>query len=421
MTEQETKKSTYPLNKKWITIAGLVLLTIGLIFVFRQKSLHEFVDQQKENLAGFYAQNLEPIFSGNILSKEDVFNFAFYKELPVDKKNNQILALGVAPDGKDFFEFRNAGYNPSTNNLQQFVNYLKLDSGQKAGLDSILDVYKSRIQEQVLVNENNTLAINSDLWNLNKALAADLMLFASRVNKIKANELFTDMLDSSKEKSLRKIVAEVRSSENDKYIFVHSDTIFTGNFKYKTPVPGAPQKEREQKISLKFDKDLTKNYGQVKTAPNNFHVQVDTNYFRIKIPELNGIYIAHEKEINAELAKMARKLQKVSLRFKTPVIPPVPVPGHRAEHVEAPPAGDFEMNIDMDNLDSVIESALSTSLQAAAAGVDPDSIAKYLNDSTMTPEKRAEVKSELQKLKRTFEKLKSKNRQKLENAETKTK
>ncbi|MGE5498833.1 MAG: hypothetical protein ACM3Q2_12210, partial [Syntrophothermus sp.] len=360
MTEQETKKSNYPLNKKWITIAGLVLLTIGLIFVFRQKSLHEFVDQQKENLVGFYAQNLEPIFSGNILSREDVFNFAFYKELPVDKKNNQILSLGVAPDGKDFFEFRNAGYNPSTNNLQQFVKYLKLNTGQKAGLDSILDVYKSRIQDQVLVNDKNTLAINSDLWNLNKALAADLMLFASRVNKLKADELFTDMLDSSKQKSLQKIVADVRSSENNKYIFVHSDTIFTGNFNYKTPEPGTPPKERDQKISLKFDKELTKNYSQVKTTQNNFHVQVDTNYFRIKIPELNSIYIAHEMEINQELAKVAKKLQKFSIRFTTPVIPAIPVPPDgKTRHVEAPPAGDFEMNIDLDNLDSVLETAIS--------------------------------------------------------------
>ena len=48
----------------------------------------------------------------------------------------------------------------------------------------------SDMQEQVLVNENNTVAISPKLWNYNKAIFADVMAFAKDAN----NEQFTKIV-----------------------------------------------------------------------------------------------------------------------------------------------------------------------------------------------------------------------------------
>ena len=49
--------------------------------------------------------------------------------------------------------------------------------------------YASDLQAQVLVNEKNTVAINPNIWNFNKAIAMDLISFAQRVNGKESRKL----------------------------------------------------------------------------------------------------------------------------------------------------------------------------------------------------------------------------------------
>lgn len=411
---------TFFLSKKSIFISGLILLTIGLMILFRKQDLKSYVEKQKANLADFYAQNLEPLFSANKLTNEDIFNFAFYKELPIDKQNNQVLQLGSENDGKEYFEFRNTKYNPKTNNLEQFKEVLELNAKQKGQLDSILNSYQGRIQTQVLVNDRNTLAINSNLWNLNKALMADMLLFASKANNSKFKRVFPEEFYSANAPSISKMVSDVKSFNNNKYIFVHSDTIFTKEFNFdKTEpltTPAGEEKQLDSRLRIKLNRDLVKSHSQTRFGRRLFDVKIDSNSCRVQIPNIPEVPVESEiHRLNVELEKATKELKNISIKFRTP-IPPVPPVRTKAKRgttstnrtdVPIPPkdndsSEDFEINIDLPNVDSIVQAAMSFSIEAMKnVRFNMDSIQTAIDNDTMLSEKeKAKLKGEMQKLKK---------------------
>ena len=117
------------------------------------------------------------------LTNEDIFDFAFYHQLPADSHKKQYLLLGSDNNGKPYFEIKDAGVAQNGNNLERFVKNLNLTDTQHHEMDSILASYANDLQAQVLVNEKNTVAINPNIWNFNKALTMDLVSFAQKINK----------------------------------------------------------------------------------------------------------------------------------------------------------------------------------------------------------------------------------------------
>jgi anti-sigma factor RsiW len=91
-----SKSLFYERFRRWIPAISFTALAILLmVFLkFHPGALDRLVEQQKVNLAGFYQENLRPLFFASDLSNEDVFNFAFSKQLPLDKSNGQYLKLG---------------------------------------------------------------------------------------------------------------------------------------------------------------------------------------------------------------------------------------------------------------------------------------------------------------------------------------
>ncbi|MGE5680673.1 MAG: hypothetical protein ACM34K_07320 [Bacillota bacterium] len=438
MAGQKVSRSSF-FNKRWGFPLGLTLLTIGLIFVYRNQGLQSFVEQQGQNLADFYAANLEPLFSRGQLTKEDVFNFAFYKELPVDKDNSQVLQFGSDSSGKEYFEFRKAAYNPRTDNLEQFSGLLELNGKQRQKLDSVLNFYKEKIQAQILVNDKNTMAINSNLWNLNKALMADLLLFASKANSIKFKKVLPGEYYAVDEPAMQQMISEANSGNKNKYIFVHSDTIFTKEFNYdfdntsfansenkRQPAsakPSSPQASavqlqktnsddnKELKLKIKFNNDLIRAYSRnYFDDKRRFQVKVDSNSLRVKVPELSEKDIPDWEKINKEVEKAARQIREMSLKFKTPV-PPVPEHFNRKKGVIPPKPGaddgqEFELNIDLPDVDSIVHAAIEGSLDAIGK-INIDSVKNEDGSKRkLTKEEKEEIKKEMQKVKEEMKKLK---------------
>ena len=103
------------LAKKYLPVSSLILLTILLMIFFRYKKndIGRLIESGKENLISFYAQNLKPLFATTDISNEDVFNFALYQSIPIDKQNNKILTVTNQDADNQVYEIKPTVYNPN--------------------------------------------------------------------------------------------------------------------------------------------------------------------------------------------------------------------------------------------------------------------------------------------------------------------
>lgn len=290
--------------RKWVPALSFTALAVVLmVFLkFNPGVIDELVEQQKTNLAGFYQENLRPLFFASDLSNEDVFNFAFSKQLPLDRTNGQYLKLGYDSAGKEFFEIKTAGSSVPVNNLERFTSTLKLNDKQKHQVDSILESYAEDLQTQVLVNDKNTVAINPNLWNYNKAIVADIMSFARDANREQFNKIVPAGYPVYNNPDVRAVVNKVKDNKDNNYIFFTPDTIFTETYEFdkkkfieemarakedmNKSMQEADQSLRDMRINLKLDSSLMK----LKNDPSwskNFNVYIDSNICRVHISKID--------------------------------------------------------------------------------------------------------------------------------------
>ncbi len=264
--------------RKWVPAFSFTALAIALmVFLkFNPGVIDRLVEQQKTNLAGFYQENLKPLFYASDLSNEDVFNFAFTKQLPLDKSNGQYLKLGYDPAGKEFFEIKTSGAGSAGNNLDKFAAKLKLSSRQRHQVDSILESYAEDLQTQVLVNDKNTVAINPNLWNYNKAIVADIMSFARDANQEEFNKIIPAGYFTYDNPDVRTIVNKVKGTRDSKYIFFTPDTIFTEPYEF--------DEEKFKEEMAKAKEEMKKGMQEAKRSLQDMRVnfKFDTSFARLK-------------------------------------------------------------------------------------------------------------------------------------------
>ena len=136
------KNPWYYKFKKFSPVYSLIALCIVLMIVlkYNPKIIDRLVDQQKSNITAFYKENLKPLLYTANLTNEDIFDFAFYHQLPLDSQKKQYLLLGSDKNGKQYFEIKDAGYAHNGNNLARFVKNLNLNETQQHQMDSILSI-----------------------------------------------------------------------------------------------------------------------------------------------------------------------------------------------------------------------------------------------------------------------------------------
>jgi len=266
--------------KKWLPVTSIVTLTLSLMLVlkFNPEFLENIVEEQKSNLAGFYKENLKPLLFAADLNNEDIFNFAFYNKLPLDNTKKQYLQLGSDSSGKEFFEIRTAGEENNNDNFQKFVQTLDLNDSQKSKFDSIMSDYAEQLQSQVLVNDKNTVAINHNLWNYRKAIAADILNFA-KLSNVKAINDVMPTLFKFDTPDVERMVSSVKSADDNEYIFITPDSLFVDTFKF--------DKKEFQKDMDKFREDMRKSMedyknSQVEMKEATIRLKLDSTIARLK-------------------------------------------------------------------------------------------------------------------------------------------
>jgi DNA-binding protein YbaB len=319
--------------KTFAPAAGLIVLTAAVMVLlkFNPKVIDDIVEQQKENIAGFYTENLKPLLFAGDLSNEDIFNFAFYKQLPIDPSNTQTLHLGYDESGKEFFEIKTAPAIDKKDNFEKFVSALELNEAQKKQVDSILNFYKEELQTQILVNDKNTVAINPNLWNYNTVIAADLIAFAESVNKEQFEIMIPQAYTFKDKDAFKKILQDVKTRSRDEYIFLTPDTIFTEPFKFdkeKFKAENERLKEEMKRVGKELERvtvtlRLDSNLIRLKQHPKKrtgFQVYIDSNICRVELDrtEFPRIVFPDFDSIAANIEEAAKHFKNFSITIPKP-------------------------------------------------------------------------------------------------------
>jgi hypothetical protein len=261
------------------------------------------------------------------LTNEDVFNFAFNHQLPLDKTNSQYLQLGYDTTGNGFFEIKTGNIASNVNNLDKFIRALDLNPDQKEKVDSILQNYAEDLQSQVLVNDKNTVAINPNIWNYNKAVLADIIAFANTANKKEFAKICPVGLTSYDKNSIIKAINEVKKTRDNQYIFFTPDTIFSEDYnfdkgqfkeemkKMKEEMKKASKEWKKYAINLQLDNSINK----LKNDPSwgkNFKVQFDANTCRVNLPNIvPEIELPDLDSISVQIERAADLISHVSVNI----------------------------------------------------------------------------------------------------------
>jgi hypothetical protein len=249
--------------KKWIPISAITLVTLALMAVlkFNPNLLDNLIKEQESNLVGFYKENLQPLLYAANLTNEDIFNFAVYQELPLDNTNNQILKLGYDTKGTEYFEIKKSDETPQVNNLQKFVAALDFDDEEIKKIDSIIGSYSNQISALVLVNDQNAVAINPNIWNTRKLILADILAFAEKHATSNFNRMIPSQVMQFDDHSIAKWVNEAKAIKDDQYIFCTPDSIFKEDFVFDmTEFEKDMEKMTENLAELSKEKAVLREY-----------------------------------------------------------------------------------------------------------------------------------------------------------------
>ncbi len=328
--------------KKWSPVIAAAFGTLMLMVFLRlnPQMLDNIVNEQKNNIVGFYKENLQPLLFASNLSNEDVFNFALNRRLPLDQEKNHFLLLGSEKDGNEYFEIKPAKEVANEGDYENFVKALKLNQKQKLQMDSILGSYRDELETQVLSNDKNTLAINSNLWNYSKAIVADLMLFAKDANQNEFAKIIPAGYNFNDTKNVIQVVNRVRTMPDDNYIFFSPDTIFkSGIDKDQLKQQLREMKEQQREELLRMKKDINRVRVEVKKLPElnfkvfidqnrssqrsrknhaqDYNIWVDSTICRVEIPdiEIPDFEMPDMKEIEFEIEQATKNLKNFSISF----------------------------------------------------------------------------------------------------------
>ncbi len=439
--------------KKWSPVIGVSVLTVTLMLLlkFNPDFIENIFEEQKSNLAGFYKENLKPLLFAADLSNEDIFNFAFYNQLPLDNTKTQYIQLGSDPSGDEYFEISTAGLITEEGNLKKFIETLDLNENQKQQFDSIMGSYAVALQSQILVNDKNTVAISPNLWNYQKAIVADILSFAKDYSPGITNAI--PVIFNVQSPVVEQVVHSVKTNNDNEYIFFTPDSLFMDTFdfddeEFKKEMEIAKreiqysfreihrsQKEMEELnlVTLKLDSSLIK----LKRAPRvdkNINIFIDSNVCRvqinkIEIPDIDLPDMDNLEEIINEATK--------EIKAFTFTVPKFDLPDGKAGKKfhnydykikidDSSNTYDFDVHIpEIPEIDSIIEHEMKNlhnfNLPDGKAGWNGafpnDSLSKWFNffrydDSTYSgnPQhfefRMKEFEEEMEKFKEEMEKLK---------------
>lgn len=368
MAELENRQTSSYKIKRWYPAIGLAAVTVILMVVlkFNPEIINNLWEEQKTNIAGFYKENLQPLLFAADLNNEDLFNFAFNKELPLDNSRKQYLHLGYDETGKEYFEIKNGGYEEEKNNYEKFIQALKLDEKQRMKVDSIIGGYAKALESQVLVNENNTVAINPNLWNYREAIFADLLVLAEDLNKEQYYKVVPAGFSNEDRVQIVNAVNLLKETPDHNYIFLTPDSIFSERFEFdyeEYEEHFAEMREHLEdvgkelaivEINIRYDSTLNRLEKRLERQ-DMFQIIIDSNNCRVNLSrfEIPEFDIPDLDSINEIIRVATKNFDQITVHI--PEIEHLQQ-GFRIEYYEDDSLQTYEYNYENYNLDSLLNS-----------------------------------------------------------------
>jgi len=367
MSTIEGQKSESTKISRWMPATALAIITIVVMIVLKINPdfVNQLWDQQREAIAGFYKENLQPVLFAANLTNEDIFNFAFNNELPLDNSRKQYLLLGYDDSGKEFFEIRSGDEKLRRQSYNEFISAMNLDKEQRETVDSIIGSYGEALESQVLVNDKNTVAINPNLWNYRKAIFADLLVAAEKLNIKGFDRIVPAGITDAEKIRVVNAVERLKTSPEGRYIFVTPDSVFSDSYQFNSLLYEEELKKMEKELktkqeeikqftfSIRFDSTL-RIAGMDNKLRHSFRITVDSNICRVDIPE-NHITEMQMPDIDSinPLIEQATK----NIHFYAYKIPKVERSSSsiKIEYYDNDSVHSYEMNFGMLNMDSLVE------------------------------------------------------------------
>lgn len=331
--EGHAKKTTNFDNvKKFLPYIILFLLTIALMFFFKynKRDISRIIEAGKNNLLTL-AKNLKPLLFETEINNEDVFNFALYQSIPLDKGKNKVLLISKDEPGNNIYEIKPAYYNRQTKNYDTFVKLLGLNEKQKAEADSILTSYKKEIYSSVLVNDKSTIAVNPGLPVLQQAVLADLISFAQKVDETKSKELFPNAYKFYNNKKISNMIVSAKQIPYNEYILISPDTVARTYFNWDQEKFNKHLEDFEKSKSVghppmpKYDFNFDVMPPKVKnkhsvTAESDYSFKLDSNLFKVVFPPeaVNSLTDMISDTIRVKLNEAAKQLKNISIPVFVP-------------------------------------------------------------------------------------------------------
>lgn len=277
--------------KKPVIAFGIISISLMGVLKFYPNFFPTFFSKQKSNLVDFYTQNMKPFIYAADLNSEDIFNFAFNNNLPLNKEDRQMLQLERDAKGNQYVEVKFAGNTSNVFNLSSFIKSFKFNKEQKHTVDSILLSHSDEISSHILVNDKNTVAVNPGIWKSHNAIRSDLLAYVASVNKEVSDKIIPVAFTANNVSPVNR-VSTPNIPGDDTYFVFCPDTIFTQKL-HVNKVELKNEIQRFKKEMLKHSDELNKLkrfkidvkvFPDEITSSQKMKVLIDSNICRVQIP-----------------------------------------------------------------------------------------------------------------------------------------
>ncbi len=351
--------------KKYSPFILLLFLTILLMLFFKsnKKGISGMIEEGKKNLLSLYTSGLRPLITETKISQEDLFNFALYQSLPLDQEKNKVLTLSDL-NGQMVYEIKPANFNKSTRNYEAFKNYFGMNNNEMRISDSVLNSYRKEIYSYVLVNEKNAYAVNPRITSVRKAMLADLIYLAQKINKEKAEEIFPT-LKGFGQNDLASLIKTERDFPTTHYLLMTPDTIAKTDFtldeeKFSEQLKAfeagkfaAEEFVKNQAFSWDGDVSPPKVPSTPQKPSYKFDYKIDSNKYKITF-DAHSLSKMIDDSIRINLEKAAKELRSISVK-----LPSLKGKGSKSDLKVVPPIPDAIYDI-IPNVAHITEGALKT-------------------------------------------------------------
>ena len=419
MTNQENRSKDFFISlKKWSPGIALSLLTVALMIFFKvnQGKLSGMLQEGKGELLKLYTANLQPLLEQTTISDEDIFNFALYRNLPVNKDRKRILQIDADEQGDDFFEILPASVIPETRNYTKFIEYMNLQGKDLDSLNSLLESYRSPIYASILVKDEETVAVDPNIINLHKALLADLMRFAYNNNPKLAKNIIPADYTLVENPGITSYVADVKSIKPTEYIFYTPDTIFNVKCQVDKKSIYSDIKNAEKTGGVMNPVALSNyvfepgvaNAAERSSSAHSFNYKYENGAVKIYPSSvyMNEIVVPELKKLNEELGKFSIKMTSdiIDVAKVTSEITALAAIENLGQNIKIDIGDDFKFEFNLENFATELEKNIRSNNQEnwEEFGKKMQSmafkIASQYQDS-LSAEDRMKLKDEMKKLK----------------------